>query len=276
MALPDMNHILRYTQRMLWARGSIQFQLSGGIDSADGRMQSEVDRRTQRMRAGYFRLAGRVFENHRLSLKTRTQIFKAVVIPAALYGCATWGHTEQQIENMESTQYKLLKRMCRCGYRGQYDLSRISTAQVMQYIKEITGEEMVPIELLIHKMSMNYLKRTDSSKWIWLPREVAPGHLDHKGPGKHAQSLQYSDFVMKGIERLGIHNWYGRLGRTWEEGLYDHTTNGNDNWYTAVMSHMGRKYSGPTGARKAATNHVNGINTRRLARNGSPVTGPAQ
>jgi hypothetical protein len=85
MALPDMNHILRYTQRMLWARGSIQFQLSGGIDSADGRMQSEVDRRTQRMRAGYFRLAGRVFENHRLSLKTRTQIFKAVVIPAALY-----------------------------------------------------------------------------------------------------------------------------------------------------------------------------------------------
>ena len=85
------------------------FNYLGGIDSADGRMQSEVDRRTQRMRAGYFRLAGRVFENHRLSLKTRTQIFKAVVIPAALYSCVAWGLTEQQIENMESTQYKLLK-----------------------------------------------------------------------------------------------------------------------------------------------------------------------
>jgi hypothetical protein len=135
---------------------------------------------------------------------------------------------------MESTQYKLLKRMCRCGYKGKYDLSRISTAQVMQYIKEMTGEEIVPIELLIHKMSMNYLKRTESAKWSWLPRKVAHGHLDHKGPGKHGQSLQYSDLLMRGIERLGINHWYGRLGRTWEEGLNDHTTDGNDSWYTAV------------------------------------------
>ena len=42
------------------------FNYLGGIDSADGRMQSEIDRRTQRMRARYFRLAGRVFENTRI------------------------------------------------------------------------------------------------------------------------------------------------------------------------------------------------------------------
>ena len=50
-------------------------------------MDTEVLIRKQRMSMTFSSLAGRVFENRSLSLRTKLRVFNSIVVENAIYGC---------------------------------------------------------------------------------------------------------------------------------------------------------------------------------------------
>ena len=135
---------------------------------------------------------------------------------------------------MESTQIQLVKQMICCGYVVQHDISRISYCQSLQYIAKHSKSHIIPIELLMHKMSMNYLRRTETSPMHWLPLPLSHGHLLTKNKGKPSHKTQYKDFALKGNQRLGIDKWYENKHKRWEDGIRDQSEESAAIWEEGI------------------------------------------
>ena len=74
------------------------------------------------------------FINHSISLKTRTQIFDALVRSRLTYGCQAWALTSVQLQRIISCYMGMLRKMVRQGYRrveGTYRLA-ISNSRLLQ------------------------------------------------------------------------------------------------------------------------------------------------
>ena len=59
----------------------------------------------------------RKFFNHNISLKTRTQIFDALVRSRLTYGCQTWSLNTLKLQRITSCYMGMLRKMVRKGYR---------------------------------------------------------------------------------------------------------------------------------------------------------------
>ena len=56
-------------------------------------------------------LAGRVFENRSLSLRTKLRVLNSIVVENTIYGCGAWNSTVVQFCDLEMTQFRLLRRI---------------------------------------------------------------------------------------------------------------------------------------------------------------------
>ncbi|GFO08688.1 hypothetical protein PoB_003519300 [Plakobranchus ocellatus] len=67
-----------------------QFTYLGCTISSDARLDKEIDNRLARANSSFGRLYKRVWNNKSLKIKTKIQVYKAVVLTTLLYGSETW------------------------------------------------------------------------------------------------------------------------------------------------------------------------------------------
>ena len=77
---------------------------------------TEVDLRIDCAESKFYQHA-RKFFNHDIAIKTRTQMFNALVRSRLVYGCQTWSLTENHLQRIKSCYTTMLRRMLRNGYR---------------------------------------------------------------------------------------------------------------------------------------------------------------
>ena len=77
---------------------------------------AEVDLRIDCAESKFYQHA-RKFFNRDIAIKTRAQIFNALVRSRLVYGCQTWSLTVNQLQRIKSCYTTMLRKMLRNGYR---------------------------------------------------------------------------------------------------------------------------------------------------------------
>jgi Reverse transcriptase (RNA-dependent DNA polymerase) len=129
------------------------FKYVGSTESGYANMDEEVRCRVQRMLVAFAKLAPRVFENRNLPLKTKISVLKSVVIENAIYGCGAWNFTVKQISELESAQFRLLRRILRIRIRDF-----VSNESILNTVAS-AGATILPLGVIISKRRLMYLGR---------------------------------------------------------------------------------------------------------------------
>ena len=101
-----------------------EFVYLGGTISESADLDTEIKRRIGAARADVRKYSSQLYDrrNARLSLKVR--LFKAEVMEAMMYGCATWTKRSQDLSSLRTAHHRLLLRITgfwrinRTGYKS--------------------------------------------------------------------------------------------------------------------------------------------------------------
>ena len=85
------------------------FTYLGSVISNDATVNKDLDNRLNRASSAFGRLHKRVWQNHSLRLSTKIKVYRAVVVPTLLYGCATWVLYRKQIRLLEQFHHRCLR-----------------------------------------------------------------------------------------------------------------------------------------------------------------------
>ena len=127
------------------------FKYVGSTESDTADMDTEVLIRKQRMSMAFSSLAGRVFENRSLSLRTKLRVFNSIVVENAIYGCGAWNSTVVQFRDLEMTQFRLLRRIlgvCKRDFTSNEMILKAASS---------CGVTILPLEVVICKRQLTYL-----------------------------------------------------------------------------------------------------------------------
>ena len=145
--------------------------------------------------------------NARLSLKIR--LFKAEVIEAVLYGCATWTMRSQDFSSLCTAHHKLLLRVIGFRRKDRTGYKPLSYREVL----ERTGSER--IETTIRKRQLRFagaLVRQGDSR---LSKRAMFGRLAVQGPKRGGRpATSWVDCFQKNLEAFGAIPRKGK-GQKW-------------------------------------------------------------
>ena len=85
------------------------FTYLGSVISNDATVNKDLDNRLARASSAFGRLHKKVWQNHSLRLSTKIQVYRVVVVPTLLYGCATRVLYRKQIRLLERFHQRCLR-----------------------------------------------------------------------------------------------------------------------------------------------------------------------
>ena len=164
------------------------FKYVGSTESSDAAMDAEISVRIQRMVIAFSKLAGRVYESKYLSLKVKLRLFNSIVIINGVYGCGSWNTRVSHLDELESMQFQLLRRVFRAR-----KMDFISNEVIMERAQAV-GVAIVPIGITVRKRRLMYLLhilRQGESSMLYqvFCSELSHGSRPRGGP---AQSFRHS------------------------------------------------------------------------------------
>ena len=175
-----------------------EFVYLGGAVSESADLDIEIKRRIGAAWASVRKYSSQLYDrrNTRLSLKIR--LFKAEVMEAMIYGCATWTMRSQYFSSLRTAHHKLL--LCIIGFRrkDRTGYKPLSYREVL----ERTGSER--IETTTRKRQLGFagaLVRQGDSR---LSKRVIFGRLVVQGPKRGGRpATAWVDCLQKNIEAFG-------------------------------------------------------------------------
>ena len=183
----------------------------GGAINESANFDTEIKRRIGAAWASVRRYGSQLYDrrNARLSLKIR--LFKAEVVKAMLYGCATWTMRSQDFSSLRTAHHNLLLRIIGFRRKDRIGYKPPSYGEVL----ERTGSER--IEATIRKRQLGFAGALVLQGDLRLSKRVMFGRLAVQGlkqGGRPATS--WVDCLQKNLEALGAVPRRGK-GRKWVE-----------------------------------------------------------
>jgi hypothetical protein len=174
-----------------------EFKYLGCWENNASDMTSELKFRLQRMQGAFHQWSGRVLLHKGVSLKARLQVFNAVIVANAVYGCPAWTMLSSQIESLESTYFSMLRRVVGCSATA----SRVTTMDAAR----AAGCEVFPLEASIIKRTLRYWGHVARLPANQLHRMVAAS-IPNLGP--HPK-LHLGEMLDNSLKAFGIphHSW---------------------------------------------------------------------
>ena len=148
----------------------------GGAISESVDLDIEIKRRIGASWASVKKYSSQLYDrrNARLSLKIR--LFKAEVMEAMLYGCATWTMHSQDFSSLRTAHHKLLLRIIGFRRKDRIGYKPLSYREVL----ETTGSERIETTIRKHQLGFTgALVRQGDSR---LSKRVMFGRLAVQGP----------------------------------------------------------------------------------------------
>ena len=159
-----------------------EFVYLGGAISETAGLDIEIKRRIGAVWASVRKYSSQLYDrrNARLSLKIR--LFKAEVMEALLYGCATWTMRSQDLSSLRTAHHKLLLCIIGFGRKGRTGYKPLSYREVF----ERTGSEQ--IEKTIRKRQLGFAGALVRQGDSMLSKRVMFGRLAVQGPKRGGRS----------------------------------------------------------------------------------------
>ena len=164
-------------------------------------MDAEIQIRVQRIIISYNKMAARVFHNRHLHLKLKLRIFDAIPMANGLYACASWNTSKRHMEQLETIQFRLLRRLM-----GVRRLDFVAKENLLKRA-ENAGVKIWPMGMIIRMRRLLYVgsilrQRDDSILKIVLHSEMV-GAQKGSGKGWGTETL-YRNCIKADLEEFGI------------------------------------------------------------------------
>ena len=111
-------------------------------------MDDEVRRRIQGMNGAFFKLK-RIFVNVKLDIRTRLTLFNVIIVPHGVYGSQAWNLTKANMADLESTYFRILRKILGCRDR---------LTPLVQVLAQARGinPEICPLEVRIRQAQIRF------------------------------------------------------------------------------------------------------------------------
>jgi endonuclease/exonuclease/phosphatase family metal-dependent hydrolase len=88
------------------------FTYLGSCLSSDSTIASEVSSRLSKASSAFGKLSIRLWKRHDIKLKTKIDVYKAVILPTLLYACETWSPLRRDVQKLNSFHMRCLRQIC--------------------------------------------------------------------------------------------------------------------------------------------------------------------
>ena len=138
-----------------------------------------------------------MFQNHDLNLKTKTAVYRAVILPTLLYGSESWTSYRRHIKQLEQTQQRHLRQIMHIRW-----FHKVSNAEVLQRASCTTIEPQVTRARL--RWSGHILRMQDTR----LPRIALYGEFTEGAREPGGQYKRFKDTLHQSLKLVNAnHNW---------------------------------------------------------------------
>ena len=172
-----------------------EFVHLGGAVSESADLDIEIKRRIGAAWASVRKYSPQLYDRRNARLSLKNELFKAEVMEAMLYGCATWTMRSQDFSSLRTAHHKLLLRIISFRRKDRTGYKPLSYREVL----ERTGSER--IETTTRKRQLGFagaLVREGDSR---LSKRVMFGRLAVQGPKRGGRpATSWVDCVQKNAQ----------------------------------------------------------------------------
>lgn len=174
-------------------REVLSFKYLGSHISANCSLDDEISHRIGQANGAYGRLRTKVFENHNLTLNTKTMVYHAVVISALLYGSETWTLYQRQVKLLEQFHMKSLRKLLGVTWRD-----RVSNLEVLRRTR------CVSLENVLNRNKLRWVGHVIRMDDVRLPKQLLYGELSLGMRTAGGQLKRYKDSTKKILKACNI------------------------------------------------------------------------
>ena len=184
-----------------------EFTYLGSTITRDGEVRDEVVARLAKASRAFGCLRSAIFQNRRISVAIKREVYRAVVLSTLLYGAETWTVKAESVRRLR-------------GFHNRCIRSMLGVSKLQQWRERITSKELA--ERFGMTESMAEILRRHRLKWLGhvarmndnrMPKQLLFGELTRSRPS-HGTKRRWRDLAAGDVQAAG-------LGSTWYEVAQD-------------------------------------------------------
>jgi hypothetical protein len=176
------------------------FRYLGSESSADGSLARELTRRLALARAAFHQLRPRVFDSPQVSLQSKIQFYKGVVVSALMYGSGeSWAPSAAQLHQLDVFNTKCLRRIL--GVRWQEGEGVMSNVELHRATK------MPPISSLIKLYRLRWIGHVARGGESRLVHHLLFAHRVPGFAGREVIPKRWIEVARLDVADIGL-DWY--------------------------------------------------------------------
>ena len=181
-----------------------KFVYLGSTLSRAANIDAEVAHRIARASSAFGRLKDNVWERSGLSLDTKLQVYRAVVIPSLLYACETWTVYSRHAKQLNAFHMRCLRTLLHITWRD-----KVPDTEVQQRAK------MDSIYAILMRSQLRWAGHVSRMDDCRLPKRLFFGELSSGKRSLGRPKLRYKDTLKALLKKCDIPY------STWEESAED-------------------------------------------------------
>ena len=165
----------------------------GSTISSSLSLDDELNSRIGKAATAFGKLSDRVWENNKLTTKTKMLVYQACVLTTLLYGSETWTLYAGQEKRMNAFHMRCLRRIL--GIKWQ---DMITNTEVLHRAEQTS---LFPVFRRRRMRWLGHVRRMEDTR---LPKQVLYGELSQGKRGTGRPKLRYKDICKRTLKELCI------------------------------------------------------------------------
>ena len=191
-----------------------KFVYLGSTLSRSVRIDEEVSYRIARASSAFGRLRERVWDRRGISLQTKLEVYRAVVLPSLLYACETWTVYSRHAKQLNSFHMRCLRNLLHIKWQD-----KVPDTEVLQ------RAQMESVHAMLKRSQLRWAGHVHRMPDERLPKRLFYGELKEGKRSHGGQRKRYKDTLKASLKCCGINP------DTWETTAQDRSA-----WRAAVST----------------------------------------
>lgn len=184
-------------------------------------LDAEINARIGKAASAFGKLSKRVWDNGRLTIRTKTLVYQTCVLTTLLYGCETWTTYAKQERKLNSFHQRCLRRLLKVSWSD-----RVSNEEVLKRTKQ------APIQSILGVRRLRWLGHVHRMPNYRLPKQVLYGELKEGQRKRGRQLKRFKDLCNSNMKDYGI-----------EVDSWQNLASDRPKWRTAVKKGANQYYT---------------------------------
>ena len=196
------NQPLKVTERFTYLGSSL---------SNDGQLDHEISSRIAKASAAFGRLNARVWSSHDIKLRTKLDVYKAVVLSTLLYAAETWTVYARHLGKLEAFQQRCLRKIMNIKWE-----SFTSNLEVLQ------KAQMMSVENVIRKKQLKWSGHVTRMADSRIPKQLLYGELETGQRPLGRPRKRFRDELKVSLNKFEIDSLEEAVDRSkWRKAIHD-------------------------------------------------------